>query len=76
MNPRVPGRTGIHVGPLCLGAISLGQLGNRHRDDWVRLIHRALDQGIDFLATADMYSPAKSYTSLVWPSLIPALEYS
>jgi aryl-alcohol dehydrogenase-like predicted oxidoreductase len=54
------GRTGIHVSPLCLGAMMLGDFGNRDHDDGVQLIHRALDAGINFIDTADVYSLGES----------------
>lgn len=57
---RTLGRTGIAVSPLCLGTMMLGAWGNPDHDDGVRLIHRALDAGINFLDTADVYSQGES----------------
>ena len=50
------GRTGIKVSPLCLGAMMFGAWGNPYHDDSIRIIHRALDAGINFIDTADVYS--------------------
>jgi hypothetical protein len=46
------GRTRIKVAPYCLGAMMFGAAGNLDPDDGVRFIHRALDAGIHFIATA------------------------
>ncbi len=54
------GRTGIKVSPLCLGAMMFGGWGNPDHDDSVRIIHRALDAGINFIDTADVYSQGES----------------
>jgi aryl-alcohol dehydrogenase-like predicted oxidoreductase len=50
------GRTGVQVSPLCLGAMMFGPWGNDDRADSVRIIHRALDAGINVVDTADVYS--------------------
>jgi aryl-alcohol dehydrogenase-like predicted oxidoreductase len=57
---RVLGRTGVKVSPLCLGAMMFGGWGNPDHDDSVRIIHRALDAGINFIDTADVYSRGES----------------
>ena len=54
------GRTGVKVSPLCLGAMMFGSWGNPDHDDCVRIIHRALDAGINFIDTADVYSRGES----------------
>jgi len=54
------GRTGIKVSPLCLGAMMFGAWGNPNHDDSIRIIHRALDAGINFIDTADVYSQGES----------------
>src|SRR6202171_2522180 len=59
---RTLGRTGIQVSPLCLGAMMFGAWGNRDHDDCVRIIHAALDAGINFIDTADVYSAGESET--------------
>ncbi|MFF2139817.1 aldo/keto reductase [Streptomyces sp. NPDC058193] len=56
MQYRPLGRTGVHVSPLCLGAMMFGPWGNEDEADSVRIIHRALDAGINFVDTADVYS--------------------
>jgi aryl-alcohol dehydrogenase-like predicted oxidoreductase len=56
MEYRPLGRTGVRVSPLCLGAMMFGPWGNDDRADATRIIHRALDAGINFIDTADVYS--------------------
>jgi aryl-alcohol dehydrogenase-like predicted oxidoreductase len=60
MKMRTLGRTGIKVSPLCLGAMMFGSWGNPDHDDAIRIIHRALDAGINFVDTADVYSEGES----------------
>jgi aryl-alcohol dehydrogenase-like predicted oxidoreductase len=60
MDYRALGRTGVEVSPLCLGAMMFGDWGNRDHDDSIRIIHRALDAGINFIDTADVYSRGES----------------
>src|SRR3954466_5244641 len=60
MEHRPLGRTGVQVSPLCLGAMMFGQWGNPDHDESVRIIHRALDAGINFVDTADVYSAGES----------------
>jgi aryl-alcohol dehydrogenase-like predicted oxidoreductase len=60
MEYRPLGRTGIYVSPLCLGTMMLGSFGNPDHDDAVKIIHRALDAGINFIDTADGYSAGES----------------
>jgi aryl-alcohol dehydrogenase-like predicted oxidoreductase len=54
------GTTGVKVSPLCLGAMMFGAWGERDHDESVRIIHRALDAGINFVDTADVYSRGES----------------
>ena len=54
------GQTGVKVSPLCLGAMMFGAWGNADHDDSVRIIHRALDAGVNFIDTADVYSRGES----------------
>ncbi|MGO8874023.1 MAG: aldo/keto reductase [Acidimicrobiales bacterium] len=54
------GRTGVRVSPLCLGAMMIGAWGNPDHADCVRIIRRALDAGINFIDTADVYSAGES----------------
>ncbi len=60
MEYRTLGRTGIKVSPLCLGAMMFGAFGNTDHDDSIRIIHAALDAGINFVDTADVYSFGES----------------
>jgi aryl-alcohol dehydrogenase-like predicted oxidoreductase len=60
MNLRPLGRTGVQVSPLCLGTMMFGAWGNTDHDDSARIIHRALDAGINFIDTADVYSAGES----------------
>jgi aryl-alcohol dehydrogenase-like predicted oxidoreductase len=60
MKYRPLGRTGVWVSQLCLGAMMLGAFGNPDHDDAVRIIHKALDAGINFIDTADGYSEGES----------------
>ena len=53
-------RTGVKVSPLCLGAMMFGAWGEQDHDEAIRIIHRALDAGINFLDTADVYSRGES----------------
>jgi aryl-alcohol dehydrogenase-like predicted oxidoreductase len=54
------GGTGVRVSPLCLGTMMFGAWGNPDYDDSVRIIHAALDAGINFVDTADIYSNGES----------------
>jgi aryl-alcohol dehydrogenase-like predicted oxidoreductase len=60
MQMRVLGSTGVKVSPLCLGAMMFGSWGNPDHDESIRIIHRALDSGINFIDTADVYSAGES----------------
>ncbi len=62
MHYRLLGSTGVTVSELCLGAMMFGAWGNRDHDDSVRIIHRAVDAGINFVDTADVYSAGESET--------------
>jgi len=54
------GSTGVSVSPLCLGAMMFGAWGNTDHDESVAIIHAALDAGINFIDTADVYSRGES----------------
>ena len=60
MEMRVLGTTGVKVSRLCLGAMMFGSWGNPDHDESVRIVHRALDAGINFVDTADVYSAGES----------------
>jgi aryl-alcohol dehydrogenase-like predicted oxidoreductase len=60
MDHRPLGRSGVSVSQLCLGAMMFGAFGNPDHDESIRVIHRALDAGINFIDTADFYSGGES----------------
>jgi aryl-alcohol dehydrogenase-like predicted oxidoreductase len=60
MEYRPLGRTGVHVSKLCLGTMMFGAWGNTDHADSIRIIHRALDAGINFVDSADIYSAGES----------------
>jgi aryl-alcohol dehydrogenase-like predicted oxidoreductase len=60
MEFRQLGRTGVSVSTLCLGAMMLGEWGTKDHAESIRIIHRALDAGINFIDTADVYSRGES----------------
>jgi aryl-alcohol dehydrogenase-like predicted oxidoreductase len=60
MEPRLLGRTGVSVSKLCLGAMMFGAWGNPDHDECIRIVHRALDAGINFIDTADVYAQGES----------------
>lgn len=60
MDYRNLGHTGLKVSPLCLGTMMFGKWGNADHDDSIRVIHRALDAGINFVDTANGYSEGES----------------
>jgi aryl-alcohol dehydrogenase-like predicted oxidoreductase len=60
MQMRVLGSTGVQVSSFCLGAMMFGAWGNTDHDESIRIIHKALDAGINFVDTADVYSAGES----------------
>lgn len=60
MRMRTLGGTGIKVSSYCLGAMMFGAWGNPDHEDGIRIIHAALDGGINFVDTADVYSGGES----------------
>src|SRR5262249_31200830 len=56
------GTTGISVSEYALGSMMFGAWGNTDHDDCVRIIGKALDSGINFVDTADIYSLGESET--------------
>ncbi|HUZ81744.1 MAG TPA: aldo/keto reductase [Gaiellaceae bacterium] len=60
MEHRELGRTGVSVSPLCLGAMMFGAWGNPDHDASIRVIHHALDAGVNFIDTADVYARGES----------------
>ena len=54
MQYRSLGRTGIKVSPYALGALMLAtRVGNPDPEDSIRIVHKALDAGINLVDTAD-----------------------
>ena len=69
MRMRKLGRTGLFVSELCLGTMTFGggdgmwgKIGNLQQDEADRLVARAIDGGINFIDTADVYSEGRSET--------------
>src|SRR6516165_34588 len=60
MRMRTLGGTGIKVSRYCLGAMMFGAWGNPDHEESIRIIHAALDSGINFVDTADVYSAGES----------------
>lgn len=54
------GGTGLRVSPLCLGCMMFGSWGNPDHEESIRIIHEAIDAGINFLDTANVYSMGES----------------
>jgi aryl-alcohol dehydrogenase-like predicted oxidoreductase len=60
MEYRLLGRTGVSVSKLCLGTMMFGEWGNPDPENGIGIIHRALDAGVNFIDTADVYSAGES----------------
>ncbi|ABS03784.1 aldo/keto reductase [Kineococcus radiotolerans] len=60
MDYRTLGRTGVSVSTTCLGAMMLGPWGNPDPEEGVAIVQQALDAGINFIDTADVYSAGES----------------
>src|SRR5687768_9691972 len=60
MNHHALGHTGVSVSRFCLGAMMFGAWGNPDHDESIRIIHAALDAGINFIDTADVYAAGES----------------
>lgn len=60
MQYRILGRTGIKVSPYALGALMFAtSVGNADSEDSIRVIHKALDAGINVIDTADVYGDSE-----------------
>jgi aryl-alcohol dehydrogenase-like predicted oxidoreductase len=57
---RTLGGTGIEVSVQCLGAMMFGTEGNGDHDECIRIIDVAIESGINFIDTADVYSDGES----------------
>jgi aryl-alcohol dehydrogenase-like predicted oxidoreductase len=60
MKRRTLGATGMSVSEFALGAMMFGRMGNPDHEDSIRIIHRALEAGINVIDTADVYSGGES----------------
>src|SRR6201990_1606140 len=60
MKRRILGGTGMSVSEFALGAMMFGTMGHTDQGESVRMIHTALDAGINFVDTADVYSRGES----------------
>ena len=60
MEHRMLGRTGVSVSKLCLGTMMFGAWGEPDHQESIRIIHAAIDAGINFIDTADVYSAGES----------------
>jgi len=60
MEQRPLGRTGVSVSQFCLGAMMFGAWGNPDHDESIKIIHTALDAGVNFIDTADVYGAGES----------------
>ena len=60
METRTLGSTGVKVSTYCLGAMMFGKWGNPDHDECLHIVHRALDAGVNFIDTADVYSEGES----------------
>jgi len=54
------GDTGLKVSRICIGTMVFGRWGNTDHDDCVRIMHRAFDEGINFVDTANRYAFGES----------------
>jgi aryl-alcohol dehydrogenase-like predicted oxidoreductase len=59
MELRPLGRTGVSISNLCLGAMMFGSWGNPDHDESIRIVHAALDAGINLVDTADVYGEGR-----------------
>jgi hypothetical protein len=82
MDYRPLGRTGVQVSKLCLGTMMFGAWGNADHDDSIRIIHRALDAGVNFVDTPTSTPPVSpkrssarrskaAATTSFWPRRCP-----
>ena len=60
MDYRPLGRTGMHVSSLCLGTMMFGAWGDTDADSCATIVHKAIDSGINFIDTADIYARGES----------------
>jgi aryl-alcohol dehydrogenase-like predicted oxidoreductase len=54
------GQSGLKVSRLCVGTMVFGRWGNTDHDECVRIMHRAFDEGVNFVDTANRYAFGES----------------
>lgn len=64
MEMRLLGRTGVSVSKYCFGAGMFGYFGNTDEKECFRMVDRAIDAGINYFDTSDVYSHGESETIL------------
>ena len=64
MEMRLLGGTGVSVSKFCFGAGMFGYFGNPDEAQCTRMVDRALDAGINYFDTSDVYSHGESETIL------------
>jgi aryl-alcohol dehydrogenase-like predicted oxidoreductase len=60
MQYRILGRTGVQVSSLVLGAMNFGRIGRTTQDEVTAIVGAALDGGVNFIDTADVYGDGES----------------
>ena len=69
MDHRLLGRTGLRVSPLCLGTMNFGMRAEvgvqTEEDEGHRIMDRALDLGINFFDTANVYGDGRGLTESI-----------
>jgi len=70
MDYRDLGRTGVKVSPLCLGTMNFG--ARTDEATAIRMIDRAIDQGINVIDTANVYGTT-SQLALAWAAQQPGI---
>jgi len=60
MRHGILGGTGMSVSEIALGTMMFGAMGNPDHDESIRMIHTALDSGVNFIDTSDVYSQGES----------------
>jgi aryl-alcohol dehydrogenase-like predicted oxidoreductase len=58
MNYRILGTTGVKVSPLCIGTMNFGN--PTPEDEAIRMVHAAMDHGVNLFDTADVYNNGES----------------
>ena len=64
MEYRILGSTGVTVSKFCFGAGMFGYFGNSDQKECIRMVDRAMDAGVNYFDTSDVYSHGESETIL------------